>query len=54
MWLLRELVPYLPPIVIALARLALTLLVGGAIVILALRGGTISDALLRTFGALIH
>ncbi|HEU4642273.1 MAG TPA: hypothetical protein VFS44_07435 [Gemmatimonadaceae bacterium] len=47
MWLVRESLPYLPPILRASARLVLALLFGGAALVLALRGESIPAAMAR-------
>jgi hypothetical protein len=47
MWLVRESLPYLPPILRASARLVLAFLFGGAALVLALRGESIPAAMAR-------
>ena len=47
MWLVRESFPHLPPIIAALARALLALLLGGASLVLALQGRVLPTELLR-------
>ena len=47
MWLARESLPHLPLILRAVARVLLALLLGGAVLVLALRGQPLPTELLR-------
>jgi hypothetical protein len=47
MWLARESLPHLPRILQAVARIVLALLLGGAALVLALKGRSVSGELLR-------
>lgn len=54
MWLLRELFPYLPPVLVAMARLVLALVIGAAVLAIVLRGGALSAGVLRALAAIVH
>jgi hypothetical protein len=54
MWLARESLPHLPLILRAVARILLALLLGGAALVLALRGQSLPAELLRAVSAVVH
>jgi hypothetical protein len=54
MWLLRELFPYLPPVLVAMARLVLALVIGAAVLAIVLRGDALPAGVLRALATIIH